>query len=157
VSWVLVAAVYTQLVVGAVMRHLKAGLAIPTFPRSGLNGEWLPPFWNEGVAFHFAHRIGALLIVIILIALGALIFTAARGERRLTTPMHWLGILVVIQISLGAHIILKLRPPTLTTLHVVNGAAVLTTALLLAVRATRLHPAAAEHAPDPVTLEEISV
>lgn len=154
-SWLLVVALYTQLVLGAVMRHLKAGLAIPTFPRSGLNGEWLPPFWNEGVAFHFAHRVGALVVTLLAIALGSLIFTASRSDRQLTLPAKWLGVLIFAQIGLGAHIILKLRPPTLTTLHVVNGAAVLATALLLAVRASRLHTPAAECASVSAPLEEI--
>ncbi len=38
-AWLLVAVVYTQLIIGAVMRHLKAGLAIPTFPHSGSTGN----------------------------------------------------------------------------------------------------------------------
>src|ERR1700677_2800474 len=56
-AWILVGAVYTQLIIGAVMRHMKAGGAIPTFPHSGLKGEWIPPFWNEGIALNFDHRI----------------------------------------------------------------------------------------------------
>ena len=137
-SWLLVAAVYIQLIIGAVMRHLKAGLAIPTFPRSGLRGEWLPPFWSEGIALNFAHRVGALTITLIVFTLLTLVFTRARGERRLARPVGWLAFLVFIQIGLGAHIILKLRPPTITTLHVVNGAAILATALLIALRVSRL-------------------
>jgi cytochrome c oxidase assembly protein subunit 15 len=138
ISWLLVGAVYIQLVIGAVMRHLKAGLAIPTFPRSGLSGEWIPPFWNLGIALNFSHRIGALVVTLIAIALLTLVFTRARRERSLARPVGWLAFLVFMQIGLGAHIILKLRPPTITTLHVVNGAAVLATALLIALRASRL-------------------
>lgn len=158
-SWLLVAVIYAQLVLGAIMRHLKAGLAIPTFPRSGLNGEWLPPYWNEGVGFHFAHRIGALVVTLIFATLAALLFARARRERRLILPASWLAVLILAQITLGADIILKLRPPTLTTLHVVNGAAVLATALLLAVRATRLRAPAVFDAAvvrEPAAFQKIS-
>jgi cytochrome c oxidase assembly protein subunit 15 len=137
-GWLLVAAVYTQLVIGAVMRHLKAGLAIPTFPRSGLNGEWIPPYWCTGVAFNFAHRIGAVVVTLIILALLAQITVAAGREMLLVKPARWLVVLVIMQIGLGVHVILKLRPPTLTTLHVLNGAIILSTSFLLAVRASRL-------------------
>ena len=57
-AWLLVAVVYIQIVVGVIMRQLKAGLAIPTFPRSGLNGEWIPPYWRHGrrIQFRPPHR-----------------------------------------------------------------------------------------------------
>jgi len=151
-SWLLVAAVYAQLVIGAVMRHLKAWIAIPFFPRSGMNGGWIPPFWNEGVALNFAHRIGALVVTLIVIALLTLIFST-RQKSILSTPAAWLALLVCVQIGLGANIIWKLRPPTLTTLHVVNGAAILATSLLIALRASRLNSVApvAESALQPHT------
>jgi cytochrome c oxidase assembly protein subunit 15 len=137
-SWLLFAVVYTQLVVGAVMRHLKAGLAIPVFPQSGLNGEWIPTCWSTGVALNFSHRIGALLITLILIALLIQVFSSHGKERMIKKPARWLAFLVLVQIGLGACVILKLRPPTLTTLHVVNGAGILATTFLLATRASRL-------------------
>ena len=137
-SWLLAGSVYVQLVIGAVMRHLKAGLAIPSFPQSGLNGEWIPPYWNTGIALNFAHRVGALVITLIVINLVALIFSIARKHSLLVRPAAWLSLLVLVQVFLGANIILKLRPPTLTTLHVVNGAALLATSFLLAIRVSRL-------------------
>jgi cytochrome c oxidase assembly protein subunit 15 len=137
-AWLLVAAVYTQLIIGAVMRHMKAGLAIPTFPKSGLRGEWIPPYWNEGVALNFAHRIGALVVTVIVITLVSLIFIHASRERFLTRPAKWLGILLLTQIYLGSNIILRMRPPTLTTLHVVTGAIILGTSLLIALRVSLL-------------------
>lgn len=141
-AWLLVAAVYLQLIIGAVMRHLKAGLAIPSFPHSGMNGEWLPPDWNEGIALNFAHRLGALAVTLIVITLVTRIFWTASAQRFLTRPAQWLAMLVLVQIYLGTNIILKLRPPTITTLHVVTGASILATSLLLALRASRLASAA---------------
>jgi heme A synthase len=43
-----------------------------------------------------------------------------------------------VQVLLGASVIWLRREPVITSLHVVNGAAVLATALLLAMRASKL-------------------
>ena len=47
-------AVFLQLLVGAVMRHTRAGLAIPDFPLS--LGRVVPPLGSFPVAIHFVHR-----------------------------------------------------------------------------------------------------
>ena len=49
-----------------------------------------------------------------------------------------LSALLASQFCLGAWVIWLLRPPVLTTLHVLNGALMLMTALTLAVHASRL-------------------
>jgi len=135
-AWTLVGAVYCQLMIGAVVRHLHAGLSIPDFPLAF--GRVIPPMLNERVAIHFAHRVGALVVTLLAVALTTLIFTAARLHARLTrTAVGLMGALVV-QVALGASVIWLRRDPVITSLHVVNGAVVLGTALLLAVRAARL-------------------
>ena len=53
-------AIWIQLVIAAVMRHMGAGLAIPDFPLA--YGQWLPPFWTPMVAIHFAHRVMAVIV-----------------------------------------------------------------------------------------------
>jgi cytochrome c oxidase assembly protein subunit 15 len=136
-AWTLVGAVYCQLMIGAVMRHLHAGLSIPDFPLAF--GRLIPPMINERVAIHFAHRVGALLVTSLAIALAAFIFTAARRHVRLVRPAAALLAALAAQIALGASVIWLRREPVITSLHVVNGAAVLTLALLLAMRATKLN------------------
>jgi cytochrome c oxidase assembly protein subunit 15 len=144
-AWTMVAVIYGQLMIGAVMRHLHAGLAIPTFPLAF--GRLIPPMLNERVAIHFAHRVGALVVVVTMIALLAAVFTVGRRFASLTRVGFGLLIAVSVQIALGASVIWFTREPVITSLHVVNGAAVLATALLLAIRATKLstlsQPAAA--------------
>ncbi len=135
-AWTLAAAVYIQLIIGAVVRHMQAGLSIPTFPLAF--GRIIPPMLNERVEIHFAHRVGALVVTLLAIALAAMIFTAARRHVRLTRTAAGLLLALALQIILGAGIIWTQRDPVITSLHVVNGAAVLATALLLAVRASRL-------------------
>src|SRR5262245_21965466 len=75
---VLTALVYTQILLGATMRHTGAGLAIPTFPLS--NGHLLPPVWTPAIALHFAHRVGALVVTIGVIMDAAYIWSR-HGNR----------------------------------------------------------------------------
>lgn len=131
-AWGCVGAIYAQLILGAVMRHMKAGLAIPDFPLA--LGKLIPPMLNQYVAIHFSHRVGALIITVLVLALIAALFTKARSKPGLIVPASGLGALVAFQIALGAHVIWLKRAPVTTTLHVVNGAAVLGLTLLIAVR-----------------------
>lgn len=132
-AWTLVGAIFCQLMIGVVMRHLHAGLSIPTFPLAF--GQLVPPMLDERVAIHFAHRVGALVVTLLAMALTALIFTG--GHARLKWPALGLLAALAAQVALGASVIWLRREPIITSLHVVNGAALLGTALLLAMRAAR--------------------
>jgi heme a synthase len=136
-AWTLVGAVYCQLMIGAVVRHLHAGLSIPDFPLAF--GQIIPPMLNERVAIHFAHRVGALIVTLLTIAVAVTACTAARRHERLRRTAIGLVGAVAVQVLLGASVIWLRREPVITSLHVVNGAGVLTMALLLALRATKLN------------------
>jgi len=137
-AWTLVGAVYCQLMIGAVMRHLHAGLSIPDFPLAF--GRLIPPMLNERVAIHFAHRVGAAVVTVIALTLVTVtMLTAASRHARLRRVALGLIGAVAVQVALGASVIWMRREPVITSLHVVNGAVVLATALLLAMRATKLN------------------
>jgi cytochrome c oxidase assembly protein subunit 15 len=128
-----VAVVYTQLVLGALMRHTEAGLAIPTFPLAF--GRWLPPLDDPRVAVHFAHRLGA---VAVLVALARLLWTClASRERRFAALGCGLFALVLLQIALGAFTVLSGKAVLPTTAHVATGAALLAGTFLTALRGWR--------------------
>lgn len=133
---VLTVLVFLQLIVGAIMRHFNAGLAIPTFPLAF--GHVIPPLASFPVAINFAHRVGAVLVTLGSLHLLSVTFLRARFERRLTVPVCALVLLVALQIALGAEIIVRARPPIQTTLHVVNGALILATSVIVCVRAAIL-------------------
>lgn len=144
-AWLTVLAIYGQLILGATLRHLGAGLAIPTFPEADPHGGFLPDEHNLFVDLHFSHsRVGALVLTLLILTLVGVVFRRARGERRLTGPATGLLGLLFVQLSLGMAVILHLKPITLTTFHVVNGAAVLALSLLLALRASRFTAGAGE-------------
>ena len=128
------AAVFVQLVIGAVMRHIGAGLAIPDFPTSF--GRWAPPLDSVPVAVHFAHRVGALAVVALL---ARLVFAARRAaDRRFRRPATLLLGLALVQVALGAAIVLTGKAVTPTTTHVAIGAAILGSCFWIALRSLRL-------------------
>jgi cytochrome c oxidase assembly protein subunit 15 len=133
--------VYTQLVLGALMRHTGAGLAIPDFPLAF--GGLVPPLEDARVAIHFAHRVGAVAVVI---ALARLLWTAiASRQRRFVTLASVLLGLALVQVTLGAATVLSGKAVLPTTAHVATGAAILAVCVLTALRAYRpLEPPAAE-------------
>jgi len=128
-------AVFGQLVLGALMRHMHAGLAIPDFPLAF--GQLVPPLVTPYIAIHFAHRVGALVV-------GAAVGSTAVHVLRHTDdpwvrrPAFLAAGLVVLQVTLGALTIWSRRAVLPTTTHLVVGAALLATCLVLTLRATRV-------------------
>ena len=131
----LTVAVYLQILLGATMRHTGAGLAIPDFPLS--YGRIVPPFWNMAIAIHFAHRLGALVIAGMVLAVFRRIYAEHRSRPELIRPAWFLVVAVATQISLGAFVVLTGRNEVVNTLHVATGAIVLGTSLFLTLRAFR--------------------
>src|ERR1041384_1269578 len=76
--------VFTQILIGATMRHTGAGLAIPDFP--WMFGHIVPDHWSGAIAIHFTHRIGALLVTGAIVALFAHVRSRYREQRELMRP-----------------------------------------------------------------------
>lgn len=159
-AMVLVALIYGQLFLGALMRHTESGLAIPDFPAMG--GEYLPRFddammawindWRMEYSFsndrgidlpevtlgqvviHFAHRVGGFLVIA-----AVFLFTwrtwRGGGHPLVLRTLLQLCLLVTAQGTLGVFTIWTAKLPWVTSLHVVTGACVLLMAGLLAIRA----------------------
>jgi cytochrome c oxidase assembly protein subunit 15 len=128
--------VYAQILVGAIMRHTEAGLAIPDFPL--MFGGLVPDHWNAKIGIHFAHRVGALVV---LLTIGFMVVHTWRrhsSNGRLTTPATVLALLVVIQVTLGAATVLSGRNVWINSLHVVCGALVLASSLVMTLRSWRV-------------------
>ena len=151
-------AVYMQLVVGAMMRHYDAGMAIPDLPLA--YGRVLPPIDAGGldsinqiraweyhlpgvtigqVWLHFGHRIGACIVTLAVITLSGTILRKQRTRRALLAPALLLLVLLATQITLGAYTVLRHKPADIASAHVACGALVLVTSFVIAVRAARLY------------------
>jgi heme a synthase len=128
--------VYSQIIVGAAMRHTGAGLAIPDFPL--MFGHVVPDHWSPAIAVHFAHRMGALVVTCAILMAFAHLRANHRGRRELLRPASLLVALVAVQVTLGAFTVLSQRNPWINSFHVVGGALVLTTSLVLTLRTWRV-------------------
>ncbi len=151
------AIIFVQLIAGAVMRHYQAGLAIPDFPLS--YGQILPPNSDHALAsannfrihtldmdpvslaqiwLHFAHRIGAILVTLLVAAVVTRVAFRHRENKALFRPAIFLIALILTQLTLGALTVLLRKPADIASAHVAVGALVLVTTFVLAVRANHL-------------------
>ena len=147
---VLVALVYVQILAGALMRHLGAGLAIPDFPLSF--GAVVPHLTTAAIAANFAHRVGALLVTVAMLV----VVGKAWRHRSLRPFAIALLAIVALQLFLGAEVVwngarnvryyhslegeVAIRNASITSIHVLTGATTLAVSLLLALAARTLAP-----------------
>jgi cytochrome c oxidase assembly protein subunit 15 len=129
------ALIYLQILLGATMRHTGAGLAIPDFPL--MFGHLVPPYWDAKIAVHFSHRVGALVVALITFATAGYTWSRQRDRLELVRPATLLIALVAVQATLGALTVLSRLNVVLNSTHVVCGALVLTTSLVLTLRTWR--------------------
>ncbi|HEY7473251.1 MAG TPA: COX15/CtaA family protein [Gemmatimonadota bacterium] len=128
-------AIYVQILVGAVVRHTGAGLAIPTFPLAF--GRIAPPLESFPVAIHFAHRVGAVIVALLVAWTFARAVRRHRSSELLIRPAAVLALLVFAQVGLGGWVILSYKAAWVTTAHLGTGALLFATSLVLALRARR--------------------
>ncbi len=125
IAIILCAVIFVQLVIGAIMRHSGAGMAIPTFPL--VFGGLLPPEWTLKVGVHYAHRVGAVAVFVTAAILLTRSFRGFEFWLRFWTVVTFN--LIVIQIFLGASVIWSGRSVIPTTAHVLLGALILASSL----------------------------
>lgn len=170
--------IYFQLIIGAVMRHNDAGLAIPGI---GVYGKLLPPTDEAGLLAineyrkwqmhaaevsmyqlwsHFLHRVGAIVVSGFGISLVLMILTRYRRVRGLYIPATVLLGFLISQVALGVLTIYfgvrdGSKPYEIATFHVLIGALVLVTTVLILVRAIRLHGLATMKTQDAGTMQGV--
>jgi cytochrome c oxidase assembly protein subunit 15 len=127
--------VFGQLVLGAVMRHTNAGLAIPDFPLAF--GKIIPPLNTATVQIHFAHRVWAVVVCGVVGLLAMLIVRRRRREPRFYWPAFSLLGLLVTQVTLGGLTVLLKRAVVPTTLHVLVGGMILAFTFLITMKLYR--------------------
>ena len=127
------AAVYVQLMLGALMRHTAAGLAIPDFPLA--LGHIIPPFTSNKVMIHFGHRVGAVVVTTLIVWTFIHIARSYSDHSLLFRPALAMFALVGVQLVLGALTVWTHRAIIPTTAHVLIGALVLGSSFLLTLRA----------------------
>ena len=139
--------IVVQMLLGATMRHTGAGLAIPDFPL--MFGGIVPDHWDSKIAIHFSHRVGALVVVLAIAGSSGRVWRHHKGNGALTGPAGLLVLLAAIQVTLGALTVLSQRNVWINSVHVVCGALVLATSLVLTLRSWRATFAAGPIFPGP--------
>jgi len=162
--------VIVQLILGAVMRHNNAGLAIPDFPTHF--GQALPPLTQQGiidatvahvaeapdaedgygyfvvsnfatpfqVGVHVAHRVWAIVVVLHVVLLLRRVGQVHDSIDRIRPVALALLALTILQMALGVSVIWTGRVPEVATAHQALGAALLATLALLLIRIYVLNP-----------------
>jgi cytochrome c oxidase assembly protein subunit 15 len=134
-AWALATGVtWAQLLLGAVMRHTGAGLAIPDFPLA--LGRIVPPLDTAPVVLHFSHRLTALAV---LACVGLALLRSVQSREPRLVRLGWIAAcLTLAQAALGATTVLTGKAVLPTTAHVATGAALLGACWLLTLRSFRL-------------------
>lgn len=128
-------AIYVQILLGAVMRHTGAGLAIPDFPLT--YGRLVPPVWSAPIGIHYAHRVGAGVVSVLVVWLAVRILGSSVADARMKRPALVLAGVLAFQVFLGALTIWMRRAVVPTTAHVAFGAVLLAVSLVVTLRAFR--------------------
>jgi heme A synthase len=137
--------VLVQSVVGALVRHMDAGMACPDVPLC--LGQVVPPLVNAPITAHFLHRVLAMGVATVVIGLAVWARRSGVGDP----ARRWLdraAYLAVVQVGLGVASILTVLAVVPVALHTVFAAALLAT---LAHAATIAHhaPTARSEAHEP--------
>ncbi len=142
-SFALVALIYLQMLLGALVAGLHAGLVYNTWP--SMDGRVFPeapfavaPWWrnffeNPGLA-QFDHRIGAYVVFLAAMAIAF----RTRGARPSAQSVNAAGLvagLTLFQVVLGIVTLVSQAPLTLAALHQLTAALLLCAAVWLAFEA----------------------
>jgi cytochrome c oxidase assembly protein subunit 15 len=135
------ALVLAQSVLGALVRHMDAGMACPDAPLC--LGQVVPPLVNAPITAHFLHRVVALITAAVVIALVVRVHRTVASKR----VRRWTAVataLVLAQIGLGVASVLTVLAVLPVSLHTLFAAALLATLVHVAAltrRAGRTRPA----------------
>lgn len=121
--------IFVQLFLGAWMRHIGAGLAIPDFPTA--LGGFVPSVMNYWIKVHFAHRLGAYSIFLYVCFFCTYGLLHHRNKKVIRNFLILIASLVLAQLTLGAFVIWSGKNALITSLHVVCGASILCSVALL--------------------------
>jgi cytochrome c oxidase assembly protein subunit 15 len=148
--------VYAQILAGAVLRHLGAGLAIPDFPLSF--GRVVPLFESKEIVAAFTHRAGGFLVAAAVVAVVIRLVRFGSGHP-LRGLAHLLAVVVSAQVLLGGYVIWSGKQPHITSLHVALGATTLALSviLMLATRTLAWRRAPEERSRRPIVTGEVAV
>jgi heme A synthase len=134
-AWAAAAATYLLIILGAIVRITGSGLGCGEhWPLC--NGRLLPPL-DLPTLIEYGHRLAALAVTLLVVALAALTWSlrrqpTARPPDRPTAAAYWALALLALQITLGAITVKLSLPPWTVILHLGTAMLLLGTLLIAA-------------------------
>jgi heme A synthase len=116
-TWIAIAcgAVFVQLLLGALVRHLGAALVCLGMPTCTMDGTWFPDVPVQDL--HMIHRAFGCVVAIITTIAAVKVWRHARSWPALRTLAAIAPVLVLGQITLGVFVVLTWRAVPIAVLH----------------------------------------
>jgi len=144
--WIAIAvgAVFVQLLLGALVRHLGAAMVCLGMPTCTISGEWLP---DAGVQqLHMLHRAFGVVVAIVTTTAAVIVARRAKSWASLRLLAITAPVLVLAQVALGIVTVMTMRQVPVAVGHFAGAAGLwavwmgmwLVTGRRVAVRATSL-------------------
>ena len=179
VGMIATGAIYVQLILGAVMRHMDAGLAVPDLPLAygqlfpslspgaleGYNHQLIQSnirIWADGavtgsqILVHMMHRFWAIVVSVLVTWLAIRLVRSSALDVRLSRLGVTLLALLGLQITLGVLTVLSVKAIDITTAHVANGALLLVTSVLTTLHAARISGAGFRTSSNAISTREVT-
>jgi cytochrome c oxidase assembly protein subunit 15 len=118
------AAVFMQLLLGALVRHFGAWLACIGMPACTANGDWWPG--DALPALHMIHRGFGCVVAIVTTIAAVMVWRRAKAWPQLRLLALIAPALVIGQIALGIWVVLSMREVPITVAHFAGATALWT-------------------------------
>ncbi len=143
--WIACSAVFVQLLLGALVRHLGAAMVCLGMPSCTMSGEWWPAAGVQHL--HMIHRGFGVVVALVTTAAAVVVYRRAKAWPQLRTLAMIAPLLVATQIALGIYTVLTLRSVPVAVGHFA-GAVSLWALWMSALLMTRRRQTAVAIAPD---------
>lgn len=142
--------VFAQSVLGGLVRHTDAGMACPDIPLC--LGQVVPPLVNIQIISHFFHRLLALVVAVVVLAIAGWAYRSDVPDR-LRRWVATAAVLVLVQVGLGIASVLTVLAVAPVSLHTLVAAALLSVLVYVATLADRITTADVAPASRPAAVE----
>jgi heme A synthase len=114
-------AVFIQLLLGALVRHLGAAMVCLGMPSCTRSGDWWPDAWVQDL--HMIHRGFGVVVAIVTTIAAIQVYRHSRSWAALRLLAMLAPVLVIAQIALGIFTVLTLRSVPVAVGHFAGAAA----------------------------------
>ena len=120
--WIAIAcgAVFGQVLLGALVRHLGAAMVCLGMPSCTRGGDWWPEAWVQDL--HMVHRAGGIVVAIVTTIAAVKVYRHTRSWPALRVCAMVAPALVGAQLALGIYTVLTLRAVPLAVGHFAGAA-----------------------------------